>query len=119
MILKCPYGAFGGFGSMFFWWYSLEGDIVFLKSVFEILGASVIRDVKFTLMTMFDEELVGVLPNSTDVGGLTVGNSSGMDRVGVVVIEDEDVMVTPTGDCRKFTSLVGIRLDDVFGWNKH
>ena len=104
---------------MFFWWYSLEGDIVFMKSVLEILGTFVIKDVKFTGMSMFDEELVGVLPSSTDVGGLTVGNSSGMDRVGVVVVEHKDVMITPTRDCREFASLVGIRLDDVFGWNKH
>ena len=90
-----------------------------MESVFEILGACVIKDMEFTWMTMFDEKLVGVLTSSTDAGGFTVGNVNGMNRVSVAVIENEDAVVTSTGDCSNFASLFGIRLDDVFGWNEH
>ena len=47
MVLESANGAFGGVGSVFFGWYTLEGNVVFFEGGFEFVRALVVEDVEF------------------------------------------------------------------------
>ena len=42
-----------------------------------------------------------------------------MNRVGVIVVKDKNIVIAATGDGRNFTSLIGIIFEDILGWNQH
>ena len=42
-----------------------------------------------------------------------------MNRVGVIVVKDENTVIAVTGYGRKFTSLIGIKFEDILGWNQN
>jgi hypothetical protein len=43
-----------------------------------------------------EEHIVRCFPGITDAGGLTIGDRNGMDGVGVLVIEDKQIVVAST-----------------------
>ena len=51
---------------------------------------------------------MGFLPFRSDAGGLTIGYGSGVNGIGVVIVEYQYIMVDTTGDSRKFSCLVGV-----------
>ena len=108
MVFEGANGTFGGIGAMFFGWNTLEGHVVFLEGVFEFLGAFVVKDVKLRCMALSDEACVGKFPSIADAGGFSIGDGSGMDRIGIVMIQNENVVVAATRRDREFASLVRI-----------
>ncbi len=54
-----------------------------------------------------DQHLVGGLPGVPDGSGLPVGNGYRVDRVGVLVIQDEDVVVPTAGGNGETAGLIG------------
>ena len=47
VILPSLEGSFGCVASVAMWWYSLEGDMIFLICFFEFIGAFIVEDVEF------------------------------------------------------------------------
>jgi hypothetical protein len=59
-------------------------------------------------MTLLDEYLVSGFPCIADAGGLSIGKSDGVNGVGVLVIQDKDVVVAAIGRDGKFACLIGV-----------
>ena len=78
---------------MFLGRYALEGNIVFLKSNFEILGAFVVKNVKIWCMTLKEKFFVGGFPGISNAGSLVIGNGFSVDGIGVMMVEDKDIAV--------------------------
>ena len=55
MIFERPNGAFGSIDAMFFRRYPLELDAILGESIFQILGAFVVKNVEIGWMTLMDE----------------------------------------------------------------
>jgi len=107
VILEGPNGTFGGVDSVFFRRDPLEAYLVAEEGIFEVLGAFVVKDVEFGSMTLVDEHLVGGFPSVADGGGFAVGNGDGVDRVCVLVVQHEHVIVATAGGNRKTAGLIG------------
>ncbi|MFN9914148.1 MAG: hypothetical protein ACK53L_16280, partial [Pirellulaceae bacterium] len=108
VIFEGPDGAFGGVDSVFFRRDPLEAYLVAEERIFEVLGAFVVKDVEFGSMTLVDEHLVGGFPSVADGGGFSVGNGDGVDRVRILMIEYEDVVVAAAGGDREAAGLIGV-----------
>ena len=67
---------------------------------------------------MSDKELMCLFPSLPDAGGLSVGNCSGMDRIGILVVQDKNVLVATAGNVRKLPRLVRVGFDDVLSGQK-
>lgn len=116
MILVGADGSFSGIGSMLFRGNTLEGDVVLGEGSFEFLGTFVVEDMQVRWMALLDKFQMGGLPSSTDTGSLAIGNGNGMNGVGILMIENKNVLVAAAGGNGEATSLVGIRLEKfVFG----
>ena len=76
------------------------------------MGALVVEDVKVRWMALLDEELVSGFPCITECCGLSVGNRDGVDVVGVLVVQDEQVVVAAGGENRELTCLIGVALEE-------
>jgi hypothetical protein len=63
-------------------------------------------------MALMNEKLVGLLPSIADAGSLAIGNGNRMNRIRVLMVEHEDIMVATTGRDMETTSLIGIRLEE-------
>ena len=112
MILEGSDSAFGGVDSVFFRWDPLEAYLVAEEGVFEVLGALVVKDVEFGSVTPVDEHLVGGFPSVADGGGFAVGNGDGVDRVCILVVQHENVIVATAGGNRKAAGLIGEGFQD-------
>ena len=55
MIFERSNGAFGSIDAMFFLRYPLELDAILGESIFQILGAFVVKNVEIGWMTLMDE----------------------------------------------------------------
>ena len=67
---------------------------------------------------MLYEYLVSGFPCIADAGGLSIGKGDGMNGVGVLVIQDKNVVVTTTGRDGKFACLIRVRFEKCFLGNK-
>jgi len=112
VILEGSDSAFGGVDSVFFRWDPLEAYLVAEEGVFEVLGALVVKDVEFGSVTPVDEHLVGGFPSVADGGGFAVGNGDGVDRVCILVVQHENVIVATAGGNRKAAGLIGEGFQD-------
>ena len=107
MVLEGPDCSFGGIDSVFVRGDTLEANLVAEKGVLEVLGALVVKNVQVGGVALVDQQFVGGFPSVPDGGGLPVGNGHGVDGVGVLVIQDENVIVPAAGGNRKTAGLVG------------
>ena len=57
-------------------------------------GSLVVKDVESGGYTVLLEVLMARLPGFSDLQGLTVLEKLGVDGVGVIVVEDEDILVS-------------------------
>ena len=94
---------------MFFWWDTLKRNIVLSESIFEFRRAFIVQNMKLGCMALLDELLVNGFPSVADAGSLTIGNSIRMNRVGVHIIENKNVMVAATRGNGKSSCLIGVR----------
>ena len=106
MIFEGPNGTFCTVCSMFFGRHSLEGNVVLGKGIFQFVGAFVVENMESWSMALSNEDFVGLLPGIADAGGLTIGKRLGMDGVGVLMIENKDVVIAPTGRDGKASGLI-------------
>mgnify|MGYP000893276613 CR=1 FL=1 len=61
-------------------------------------------------MALVHKELVGFFPGIADTGGFAIGDGNGVDRIGVLMVEDKNVVVTTAGRYRETTGLVRVGL---------
>ena len=108
VIFESSNRTFSRIDTVFSWRYKLVLDLVFLKRVFELLGAFVIEDVHVRGMTLVDKDFVCGLPSVANSGSLAIWNGHCMDGVCVLMVKDKDVVVATTGWCMKFAGLIGI-----------
>jgi hypothetical protein len=113
VVLECANCSFSSIGAVLLGGDTLELDLMAEEGVLEILGAFVVNNVEFRGMALLDEELVRGLPGVANAGGFAGGYRDGMNGVGVLVVEHEEVIVAAAGGNRKTTCLVGIGLEQV------
>ena len=70
-------------------------------------------------MALKKNPFVDGFPGITNGGCFLVGKCNGVDRIGVLVVEDEDVLVSATGGDGKVSSLIRIGLKDILVGEKH
>ncbi len=108
MVFERANGTFGGIGAVFFRRDTLKGYLVADEGVFEILGTFIVQDVQVDWMALNTKFFVDGFPGITNAGCLPVGKSNSVDRVGVLVVEDKDVVISTTGGDWKLTSLIRV-----------
>ena len=93
MIIECADHTFGGVAVVGIRGNKLEANFV-LEEVFLCgMGALVFKDVEIGGCTVLLEVFMECRPGCSDIQGLSVLEKLGVDGVGVVVVEDEDVLV--------------------------
>jgi hypothetical protein len=113
MIFQSSDGTFGGVDSMFMRRNALELDFVFQEGCFEILGTFVVKDMEFRRVSLLDEQFVGGLPCIANDGcGLAIGNGDGMDVVGILMVENEEVVVASGGRDGELACLIRVALQE-------
>jgi hypothetical protein len=119
MIFECADGTFSSVGSMFTRRDTLEGDLVAKKGVLEVLGTFVVENVQVDGMTLTTNLFVAGFPGVTNGSSLLVGKCHGVDRVGVLVVQNKNVQVSATGRNRKVTSLIRIGFENFLVREQH
>ena len=94
MVLECANSAFGSVGTVFFWGNTLKLDLIFEEGVLEVLGAFIVQDVQIGRMTLMYQDAVCLFPGIANAGSLAIRDGNSMNSIGVLMIEDEDVVVT-------------------------
>ena len=94
MILECANHTFSGVAEMCIWGEKLEIDIVFAEGFLHCTGALVVEDVEIWSRTVLQEMFVSRFPGFGDLQGLPVFERLGVDGVGAVVVEEEDILVS-------------------------
>lgn len=110
MILERPNGTFGGIDAMFFWRNTLELDFVLGKGIFEVLGTLVVENVEIGRMAVVNKKFVGLLPGIANAGGLANWNGNGVNGIGVLMVENKNIIISTTGGDVETTSLIRIGL---------
>ena len=59
---------------------------------------------------MGHEKFISCFPGIANASGLSVENGCFVDRIGIVFVEDENVVISPDRNGGEFSSLIGIRL---------
>ena len=77
------------------------------------MGAFVVQDMQFRGVTLVDEETMCGFPGVTDAGAFAVWNADGMDGIGILVVENEHVVVSAAGRDGKQACLIGVGLENV------
>ena len=112
MVFECTNGTFSGVDTVFMGRNALKVDEIFEKSVLEILGALVIKNMEVGRVSMVEKKFVGVFLSVANAGTLTIGNGHSMEGVSILVVQDEDIVLTPARREGEVTSLVGIGFKD-------
>ena len=93
MVFECEDCTFGGVAAVGIWGDKLEVDVVLAEGFLHGNGALVVEDVESGGRTVLLEVFVARLPGFSDLQGFPVLEMLGVDGVGVVVLEDEDILV--------------------------
>ena len=93
---------------MYIWGEKLEVDIVFAEGFLHGTGAFVFEDVESGSCTVFLEMFVALFPGFSDFQGLPVLQKLGVDGVGVVVVEDEYILVSTGIEYREAACMVRV-----------
>ena len=96
VILECSNGTFCCIDTMFLWGNALKINIVFQEGIFESLRAFIVEDMKLRSVTLVQKCLVNGFSSSADAGCLPIGNGNGMNSIGVLMVEHNDVVVATT-----------------------
>ncbi len=110
VVLEGANGTFCRIGTVFFGWNALELDLILQEGILEVLGAFVVKDVKIWGMTLMDESLVSFFPGFADTGRFAIGNGDSMDGVGVLMVQNKNVIVPTAGGHREAAGLVRVGL---------
>ena len=108
MILEGVDRTFGGVAAMGIWWDKLEVDIVFAEGILHSAGAFFVEDVESRSRAVLLEMSVARYPDFGDFQGLSVLQKVGVDGVGVVVVEDEYILVSAGREYREAARLVRV-----------
>jgi hypothetical protein len=73
------------------------------------LCAFIVEYVEFRGVALVYKEFVCSFPGIANAGAFAVGNTDGMNGIGVLVVEDENIMVATAGGDGEQPCLVGIR----------
>ena len=126
VILEGANCTFGSIAAMGIWGDKLEVDIIFAEGVLYGAGEFVVDDVDSGSRAVLFEMFVARYPGFGDFQGLPVLQKVYVDRVGVVVVEDEYILVSAGREYREAACLVRVIfgglgvcvdncVDDVFG----
>ena len=108
MILEFANSTFGGVAAICIWGGKLEVDIVFVEGFLHGTVSFVVKDVESGSRTVLLEMFVARFPGFGDIQGLLVLQKLGVYGVGVVVVEDEYILVSAGREYRKAACLVRV-----------
>ena len=91
MILEYADCTFGGVAVVGTRGNKLEVNVVLAEFFLHGMGALVVKDAEIGGCTVLLEVFMAHLPGCSDLQGLPVLEKLGVDGVGVIVVEDEDV----------------------------
>ena len=94
MILECVDHTFGSISGVGIWRDKLEVDVELAEGFLHGTGALVVEDVESGGCTVLLEVFIARLPGFSDLHDLPVLEKLGVDGVGVVVVEDKDILVS-------------------------
>lgn len=112
MIFEGPDCSFCGIYKMFFRWNTLESSAVLMEVIFQGLGALVVRDVKIRWVTLFGKDLVSRFPGILEAGCLAIRECNGVNGVCILIIQNEDVMITAARRDKEATSLTRVAFEN-------
>ena len=72
----------------------MEVNVVLVEGFLHGMGALFVEDMEIGGCTVLSEMLMACLPGYSDLQGLPVLENLGVNGVGVVVVEDEDILVS-------------------------
>ena len=101
-------GTFSSVGAMFVRRDTLEVYVVLGESIFEVVGALIVEDMKLGRMALAYEKFMSLFPGMMNAGGFAIWDGNSMDRVCVMMVEEKNVLIAMTRLNREFPSLVGI-----------
>lgn len=119
MIFEGAYGTFGSVGAVFFWGNTLKFDLIPEKGIFKILGTFVVQDVQIRWVTLMKEGFMCLFPGIADAGRFAIGNSNSVNGVGILMIENKDVVVAATRRYGEATGLIRIRFEKTLVIKEH
>ena len=108
VILECANRTFGGVAVIGIWGGKLEVDIVFAEGFLHGAGAFFVKDVESGSRDVLLEMLVARYPGFGDFQGLLVLQKLGMNGVGIVVVEDEYILVSAGREDREAACMVRV-----------
>ena len=94
IILECVDCTFGDVAALGIRGKKLEVDVVLVEGFLRGMGEFIVEDVDIGRCTVFLELFMARLPGCINIQGLLVLEKLGVDGVGVVVVEDEDILVS-------------------------
>ena len=94
VILECVNRTFGGIAAMCIWGDKLEVDILFGEGFLHDTVALVVKYVDSGSRTVLLEMFVAYFPGFSDLQGFPFLQMLGVDGVGIVVVEDEYILVS-------------------------
>ena len=118
MVFPCSDGTLGRVASMYVWWHKLVVDVLGAVVFFECGGGFVVEPVGLWLEAAADEVAVEFLVGTEDFTARAVFEWLREDCVGVIVIEDHDVLVASTGSDWESAGLVGVDSSRFFDGGK-
>ena len=93
MIFECADCTFEGVAAVGIWEENLEVDVVLAEGFLNDTGELIVEDVESGVCTVLLKVLMARIPGFSDLQGLPVLDKLGVDGVGVVVVEDEYILV--------------------------
>ena len=94
MVFECADRTFGGVVAVGIRGNKLEVNGVLTEGFLHGMGALVVKDVESGGCTVLLEVFMACLPGCSDLQGLPVLENLVVDGVGIVVVEDKDIVVT-------------------------
>ena len=108
MVFVSPDGALGCISLVDVWRNTLVVHIIFGECICNIVGAFIVEDVKIWGFAVLSKGVEHIEPSVTDTCSSPVDNCPGMDRVGVIVVEDEKIFGSARRCDWELTRLVGV-----------
>ena len=108
VIIECVNCTFGGVAAVCISGDKLEVDILFAEGFLHGTGALFVADVESGSRTVLLEMFVARFPGFGDLQGLMVLQKLDVDGVGVVVVEDEYILVSVGREYREAACLVRV-----------
>ena len=108
VIIECVNRTFGSVAAMCVWGDQLEGNIVFVEGFLHGTGEFFVEDAESGSSTVLLEMFVAHFPGFGDLQGFSVLQKLYVDGVGVVVAEDEYILVSAGREYRELACLIQI-----------